>query len=324
MKRQNFKAPLVVSGIFIGTLLAALTALFFQLREPEMSWLKGLNRETIKQGPSSVSVPPLAGHWLRTARDPVSAILRQNTVDLAGGMPGTGFGRLAQGHGRAEIMPVDRPPNRLMNRTTDNINIMYVWTDGPQLQVISVTSFNKKTRQAAIMVIPLYTRAGSDGATIADIYREKGRLGVKNLLEKRLEIRIPNFVHVSQESLRKLSDIVGSFTINGETVTMADTFEQTAAGLRTDDRQIVKAVGSRVLTPGILIKVPKLVWIFTHDIKTNFSTDEMIQLFNLSRRLNLGEMRKVTLPGAEYAGRGRPYLFVDSETWKNIIYDVTQ
>ncbi|MFZ5641425.1 MAG: LCP family protein [Bacillota bacterium] len=316
MKRQNFKGPVVVSGIFFGTLLTALTAVFFQLAEPDFSWLDGLKNKMLPREQAVVSIPPLAGHWLRTAGDPAPEIPRREAADLAGGRPSKEYD--------AATIPEDRPPNRYMNRTTDNINIMYFWTDGPQLKVISVTSFNKKTRQAAIMVIPLHTRVSSDGSTLADLYLKEGRPGVKKLLEERLEISIPNFVHVNQEALRKLSDLIGSFTINGNTVTMADAFEQTAAGNRTDDREIVKAVGSRVLTPGIVLKVPKLLWIFTNDIRTNFSTDQMIQLFNLSRQMNLGEMRKITLPGTEYPYGGKPYLFVGSETWKNIIYDVTK
>lgn len=316
MRRQNFKGPVVFSGIFIGTLLAALTAVFFQLAEPDLSWLEGLKNKVPAREQAAAKIPPLAGHWLRTADDPAPVIPRQEALALAGS-------RQPQGYGAA-VVPEDRPPDRYMNRTTDNINIMYFWTDGPQLKVISVTSFNKKTRQAAIMVIPLHTRVSSDGSTLADLYREEGRPGIKKFLEERLEISIPNFVHVNQEALRKLSDLIGSFTINGNTVTMADAFEQTAAGNRTDDREIVKAVGSRVLTPGIVLKVPKLLWIFTNDIRTNFSTDQMIQLFNLSRQMNLGEMRKITLPGTEYPYGGKPYLFVGSETWKNIIYDVTK
>jgi hypothetical protein len=316
VRRQNFKGPVVFSGIFIGTLLAALTAVFFQLTEPDLSWLEGLKNKPPVREQAAAKIPPLAGHWLRTAGDPAPVITRREAVDPAGSRPPKGYS--------AAMVPEDRPPDRYMNRTTDNINIMYFWTDGPQLKVISVTSFNKKTRQAAIMVVPLHTRISTDGSTLADLYREEGRPGVKQFLEERLDIKIPNYVHVNQDALRKLSDLVGSFTINGRTVTMADAFEQTAAGMRTDDREIVKAVGSRVMTPGIVLKVPKLLWIFTNDIKTNFSTDQMVQLFEISRRLNLGEMRKITLPGTEYPYGSKPYLFVNSETWKNIIYDVTK
>lgn len=311
MRRQNFKAPLVVSGI-VGTLLVALAALFFQLAGPEMQRLQTSGR-----------IPPLEGHWLRTVRDPAPELSQRRAKGVAESGRSAG-GRVAHWYDAANTAPVDRQPDRYMNRTTDNINIMYVWTDGPQLKVISITSFNKKTRQAAIMVVPLYTRISSDGSTIVSLYRDEGRLGVRRFLEERLEIRIPNYVHVNQDALRKLSDMVGSFNINGQKVTMADAFEQTATGLRTDDRDIVRAVGARLLTPGIVLKVPKLLWIFTNEIKTNLSTDEMIQLFNLSRRLNLGGMRKITLPGTEIAGREGPYLFVYSETWKNVIYDVTQ
>lgn len=315
MKRQNSKAPLVFSGIFLGTaLIVAWVAVAFPFKKPEITWLRTLFKQEEK---APVHIPPLAGHWLRTARDPAPVAPSPQLADLAGS-------RQPQIYGSAGFMPEDRPPGRHMNRTTDNINIMYVWTDGPQLKVISVTSFNKKTRQAAIMVIPLHTRISGDGSTIADLYRAEGRQGVRSFLEERLEIKVPNFAQVNQEALRKLSDLVGSFNINGETVTMADAFEQTAAGVRTDDREIVRAVGSRILTPAVVLKAPKILWIFTHEIKTNFSADEMIQLFNLSRRLNLGEMKKITLPGTEYVSEGGSLLFVFSETWKNIIYDVTQ
>lgn len=329
MKRQTLKTPIVISGIFLVTLLAVLATLFYQLAEPDVSRLqKHTGAAPVQLVPPLVQlvspvqvVPPLAGHWLRTATDPVPASPQIKTAQLS--RKNRPHNR-PQDYGSTAYMPADRRPERYMNRTTDNINVMYVWTDGPQLKVISVTTFNKKTRQTAIMVIPLHTRTGRGDNTVADLYRTEGRPGVRKFLEQQLEISIPNFVRVNQEALRKLSDLIGPFDINGETVTMANAFEQTAAGARADDREIVKAVGSRVLTPATLLKVPRLLWIFNHDIKTNFSTEEMIEMFHLSRRLDLGEMRKITLPGTEYAGADRPYLFVFNETWKNIIYDVTQ
>lgn len=303
MKRQYFKTPAVVSGIFAGALLAAVMAQFFQA------------------APETVEIKPAAGHWLKTEQDrwykpaaPEFAKSAKTAANLA-----------------SPVLSLEEARTAL-NRLTDSINIMYVWTDDDELKVISVTSFNKATRQAAIVVIPLHTVINNGNpvnlkkeyVTVGDLYREKGRDGVRRLLEQKLGIKIANFVHVNQSALRKLSDIIGVLKVNGGETTMLEAFEETAAGIRTDDREVVRAVASQVLQPRMLLEAPKLLWIFTHDITTDFSVEQMIGIFHFSRQMNLQDMRKTALPGYEYGRGGSKYLFVSDQTWKNIIYEITR
>lgn len=324
MKRQYVKTPLVVSGIFCVLLLVVLAAVFFHLdfaqREPE------------RQSARTVNVPPLPGHWLKTAQeewyDPAPLEIHED--EFAVKRDGSSV------QSRADD-PVTTPTYTLesagsaLNRGLDSVNVMYVWSDGDLLRVISITSFNILTRQAAIVVIPLDTviNAGETVTpqdkllTVQDIYREQGREGVRNLLQEKLEIKIPNYVHVNQTALQKLSDIIGVLEVNGDETTMLEAFEQTSAGIRTDDRDVVRAVAARILRPQMLVEVPKLLWIFTHDIKTNFSTEQMVRIFHVSRQMDLGNMRKTALPGYEYFNNSLRYLLVSEQTWKNIVYEIT-
>ena len=96
------------------------------------------------------------------------------------------------------------------------------------------------------------------------------------------------------------------------------------AGIRTDDQDVVKAVGAQVLRPQILTDIPALIRIFTRDITTNLTISEMLNIFNLSREMKMAEMRKTALPGREWQTSEIKYLFVSEQTWKNIVWEITQ
>lgn len=314
--RQYFKTQLVVSGIVCITLLAALAAVF----QVNLTWVPP-KRSNIR----IINVAPLPGHWLKTAQEKwyiPACVEKYQDVN-----------RVQSGVDNETVLPVYtlEGATNALNKGLDTINVMYIWSDGNRLRVISVTSFNIITKQAAIVVIPLDTviNAGKDAATqdkwvtIQDIYRERSRDGVRAVLQEKLEIKIPSFVHINQSALQKLSNIVGILQVNGDEITMLEAFEQTAAGIRTDDRDVVRAVASRILRPQMLVEVPKLLWIFTHDIKTNFSPEQMVRIFHISRAMDLGNMRKTALPGYEWNADNFRYLLVSEQTWKNIVYEIT-
>lgn len=315
MKRQNLKTPIMISGIFFCTLLAAFTALN-QMTSLEAPWLKPFR---VKQ---DIEIPPVTGHWLRTAEDrgyvPASLELKDHKTAFGSSLANSPVITLADATSR-------------LNSRTDSINILYIWTDDDRLRVVSITSFNKKTRQAAVVVIPLNTvinngnvvKVSDNYMTLQEFYKEKGRDGLRDLLQKKFDIKITNFVHVNQTALQKISDIVGGLKVNGDEITMLEAFEQTEAGIRTDDREVVRAVADQILRPRMLLEVPNLVWIFTHDIVTNFTTEQMISLFHFSRRMDLANMRKASLPGYNYTAGKEQYLFVSEHTWKNLIYEIT-
>lgn len=326
MKRHYFKTQLVVSGIVCLTLVAALAAVFFQAT---------FTRVPLKPSTARIiNVAPLPGHWLKTAQENWYIPARVENYQEKTAVKLDMKNNTVQPDIKSDsVLPVYNleGAGSSLNRGLDSINVMYIWSDVNQLKVISITSFNIVTRQAAIVVIPLDTvvNAGKIAATqdklitIQDIYRERGRDGVGALLREKFEINIPNFVHVNQTALQKLSDIVGVLRVNGDEITMLEAFEQTMAGVRTDDREVVRAVASRIIRPQMLMEVPKLLWIFTHDIKTNFSTEQMIRIFNISRQMDLGNMHKTALPGYEWKDNGLKYLLVSERTWKNIIYEIT-
>jgi hypothetical protein len=50
----------------------------------------------------------------------------------------------------------------------------------------------------------------------------------------------------------------------------------------------------------------------------------MIRVFHLSRQMDLKQMCKTALPGREHSAGDLRYLFISDQTWKNIIYEITQ
>lgn len=322
MKRHSSKTQVFVSGLFFVTILGALAVFFGQTNNFCNTFTEWITTQ-VKQVQAR-QIPPLRGHWLRTGDDKYNPPALEDMTKAANTSQRKSV--------VSSVFTLEEAKTKL-NIKTDSINIMYVWCDSEQLKVISVTSFNKTSKQAAIVVIPLYTvidngqtvNLQNNYKTIQDLYRVQGREGVRRFLEQKLEIKIPNFVQVNQSALRKLSDIIGVLEVNGDNTTMLEAFEQTAAGIRTDDREVVRAVASQVLRPGIILEIPDLLSIFTHDIQTNFSTQEMLQVFYFSRQMNLKEMRKAALPGYEYyQAPTQKFLFVSEQAWKNIIYNITQ
>jgi len=350
VKRGYFKTRIMVLAIVCLTLVAVLTAVFFQVNstgaQPEQPRVRIINIE------------PLPGHWLKTDQEnwytpakvenlqaktaaPVpqkKIAVQQDTKAAVQRNAKTAVQRDAKPAIRRDVavdkvMPVYtlESARTSLNRGVDSINIMYVWSDGDRLKIISITSLNTATRQAALVVIPLGTVVNvgrtvslqDKWVTIQDIYREQGREGVKDLLEEKLEITIPVFIYVNQTALQKISNIVGVLKVNGDEITMLDAFEQTMLGIRTDDRDVVRAVTARILRPQMLFEVPKLLWIFTHDVKTNLSAEQMLRIFNTSRQMDLGNMRKTALPGYELDRNSLKFVLVSEQTWKNIIYELT-
>ncbi len=318
MKRQSTKTNMILSSIFLLALLSAV--MLFIGQSGSLNKRDFLNLAQLKV----TQVPPLKGHWLRTAKDPSYPVPPLEKSQTGKKVP---FQNVIP-----TVFTLEEAKSAL-NRTIDLINVMYVWSDADELKVISVTSFNKETKQAAIIVIPLYTVIDNTGTvnlqnnytTIQELYKSKGREGVRTFLEQKLEIEIPNFVQVNQSALQKISDIIGALEVNGSQTTMLEAFEQTAAGLRTDDREVVRAVAVQVLRPGIILEIPNLIYIFTHDIETNFSTQEMINVFYMSRQMDLKHMRKTAMPGYEHlVAPEKKFLFVSEQAWKNVVYDITQ
>ncbi len=310
-----------------------------------------LNLHTVEtspavENPPVLEIPPLAGHWLRTGQDkweppafPGSPASLASTTSLVPPEPEPPLPAQQNPAGPGQGLRIPEPPvlqpeetGTALNRRTDSVNIMYIWSDRDQLKVISVTSFNRATGKAGIVVIPLQTVVNTESVvklnrgplTVRDLYREKGREGVRGFLAGKLGLPISNYIHVDQAALLKLSEIIGILRINGDQVTMAEAFEQTAAGLRTDDREVVRAVASQALKPRILLDLPELLWIFTRDIKTDFSTEQLLRFFYLGRQMDLQHMNKTALPGREHPEGEAIYLFVPDQTWQNIIYHITQ
>jgi len=348
MKRINHRLPFMVSGIFVSTLMAALAVFFLHNGGIGAVFVKGpAEARPFFKGPGEtapVKVPPEEGHWLKTADDgwyvpAIHGIKGSNDSNSNNGFKGNADHSGQESNSSITALQYKRAPvvhleaaQTALNHSTDTLNIMYIWTDEDMLKVISVTTFNRETKQASIVVIPLYTvtdnsavvELNGEYSTIRDLYREKGREGVRRFLEQKLDLEIKNYVHVKQTALEKLSDIIGIIEVKGRRSSMLEAFEQTAAGVRTDDRDIVRAVASEIVQPRILTRVPELLRIFSCDMTTNFTTGEMLGVFYLSRQMDLKQMRKTALTGYEYKSPGSKYLFVSEQTWKNIIYEMTQ
>jgi len=263
-------------------------------------------------------INPIAGHWLKTdyeAREIPSA---------KGQNSGLRTNKLIRLETVAYI-PEETPQPKVIfhrNRELKNSNVVFYWTEGGKLKVMTLLSINSRGKKAGIVHFPLYTKLG-EGVTIEDLYARQGGQAVIQAVAEKLEVPIDYYVGIDQKVFLGVSDIIGPVQIGREKILIAEAFAQTAADQRSDDQEVVRALLTKLIQPGTLMKVPKLVWIFTRQVETNLDADIILKLFGVAREMGSRNLRKTSIPGPIRIEDGRRYRHVPEEVWKNIIYQIT-
>lgn len=252
---------------------------------------------------------PLPGHWLRTVPDPEKP-----------GSDGSDKEKNSDKENRALREDVSF---RHLNKALNAINILYIWTDKANLKVVSIMTLNKTSRRPALVVIPLGTVLGENGETLQDIYAAEGKVGMIKRLENRLETEIDNYVHINNEALYEISDILGPLQLGNERIAMAKVLEESAKGLRPNDERIVRAVAKQAIKPTTLVKFPAIVKVFKQHVESDISVQQVLQLLQYTRQMDINNMRKQALPGREICSEGKRRQLVAADTWQNILYDLT-
>lgn len=275
--------------------------------------------------------PTVPGHWLKTKdfeeeTDKWSKAALQNPKKVPKISPKLNSTNVQDKPVISKPIQENASPSRRLNKTLDNLNILYLWTDRGELKVLSVMTINHKTKEAALVVVPRFTRLKVNGkaTTLEEYYRQVGRVPLAKHLEGLFDIKIANYLNVDQQAVIEISNLVGPLDLKNEKLTIVEAFEQTRTGRRNDDQDVVRAVAKRIVNPQILLKLPEIFWIFAHDVKTNLGTNELLSIYQVSRQSNVTRMKKIALPGMDYFTGNTKYRVVAKETWENIFYDLTQ
>lgn len=212
-----------------------------------------------------------------------------------------------------------------LNREIQSTNIAFLWTERGKLKVITVMAINHHAKKAGIANIPLSAYSPGEGKriTIAEIYQKEGKTGLLARLERYLGVPLQHRVEVEQQVLKRMSDILGTFEVNGDTLNMAQAFELTSTGERQDDQDVVRVIAGTLIQSKSWVKIPQLVWIMAGEVQTDLGAPDIWCLFREFCGIDANELRKEALPGQDYLEAGKKYRKVPVENWGRILAQVT-
>jgi len=184
-----------------------------------------------------------------------------------------------------------------------NQNILLLWTEKGGLKAITIITYNPRTNIPALLTIPKYTLLPGEPLTIGEIYIQKGLTAFSKTLEKAFNTKIPHYIIIDQMIVEKFSRRLGSVNFQGETVPVISLFEDTLAGKRIDDTDLVKALVKKLLLPGEIWKVPGHLTFLVQNIKTNLTLPVFLDIFSKLPAMKLNSLTKLSLPSPEITGR---------------------
>ncbi|MGB9803097.1 LCP family protein [Desulfofundulus sp.] len=217
-----------------------------------------------------------------------------------------------------------RPQDR-QNLTTTTENVLIFWTDGPKLKAITLIAITPRKKPVGIVSIPINTRihdvTGVD--TLEELYHKTGREGTTAYLAKRFGIPINHYVDISQATLTRTSEALGPVEMAGKQTSLLEVFEGTYTNQRMDLQTEIRTLAARLIEPPVLLKVPRLLWIFTSGVETNLGINHILTIYQALQGNGPEILRKQALPGQDYSVGPARYREVSPDAWSRVLREVT-
>jgi hypothetical protein len=186
----------------------------------------------------------------------------------------------------------------LQGNFTLSRNTVILWTDGTKLKAITVVSPKSGQKPVEIMDIPIITRVNNnDATTLEELYNISGREGLTAYIEKHFRLPIEAYFCIDQEVLSIVSGEVGPINWFGQKTSLLDIFEGTYAGRRLEPEIEMRTLIQKIMEPGMLVKIPHLVWLLTTNVETNIMPSHLFDFYRSLHTEGTGLLRKKGLPG---------------------------
>ena len=207
----------------------------------------------------------------------------------------------------------------------DKTNIICFWVDGSKIKAVTLLRFDSGNGKVGVLSVPLYPNVEVDGqlSTIETLWNKGGKKPLINRLETLMRIKIHGELTFDQPVLEKASALIGTFHLKGRALTMAQAFEETRMELRRDDEAVLRAMAANIISPGDLHNIPRLLWLFTTQVESNISPDLMVGIYKVVCHRGPAIVTKRSLQGRDYYHGGSRYRYVDPDTWKNIMSEIS-
>ncbi len=211
------------------------------------------------------------------------------------------------------------------NFTAHTENVLIFWTDGPKLKAVTLMAITPRKKPVGIVSIPINTRIHDirGAKTLEELYHKTGREGTTAYLEKRFGIPINHYVDISQATLTRTSEALGPVVMAGKQTSLLEVFEGTYTSQRMDLQAEIRALAARLIEPAVLIKLPRLLWIFTSGVETNLGMGHILTLYQALQGNGPEILRKQALPGRDYFVGPAKYREVAPDAWNRVLREVT-
>lgn len=231
----------------------------------------------------------------------------------------------------SKAQSIDEQPILHGNRELNLTNIMFFWTDGPKLKVVTLLVLNQDNERVGILTIPLRAnlRYGDFRGTLGDYYYRYSQARFRKMIERKLESEIVHFVSVDQDTFQEFSDCLGPIEVKEEKIAFSAACEQTSQGLRRDDQDVIRAFTQKLTEPRMWWKLPKLMWILTSQVDTDLAGTDMLDLYEQTKEMQIHQLIKRPLPVVNTEKRGKEQKAValkevEDNTWCNVLDWITR
>ncbi|MTI83737.1 MAG: hypothetical protein FH756_07495 [Firmicutes bacterium] len=204
-------------------------------------------------------------------------------------------------------------------------NVIVYWTNGDQLKAVTLTCLKDPPAPVGIVAVPVYASIDENNAliTVEDYYHQNGRPALTRHLEKLFGIPIDSYVHVEQDTLERFSDILGPLRLGQTNTSLAEIFEGTYVDKPVNLQWEIRSLAGSMLTPSVILKIPKLVWVYTTEIESNLQVDHVLALHGIIRGWGPEILQKQRVPGQDCKIGNRKYRVVPPGAWSQTLQAVT-
>ncbi len=201
------------------------------------------------------------------------------------------------------------------------------WTDGEKLKAINIVFIPECSKPVGIVSVPVYTCLENGDVknivTLGEYYRENGREGITRRLEELFGTPIDTYISVDQKTLVYASQIIGDFHMAGVQTNLAGVFEGHYTGGPVNLQVEIRQLAESLTTPGMLIKLPQAVWIFTTQVETNVRPAQILNFYLLLKNSGPEILQKKAVPGMDFRFNNRKYRRVEPSAWSGVLKEVT-
>ena len=217
----------------------------------------------------------------------------------------------------------------LLNKRSNNFNILLLGVDGNKLEMVCVYSINhhlKTQLKSVSLFFPTNSLLLYKGkkTTLVSIFSSGDWKAVAEAVESEMYIDINYYVKIDRQALRDLEKNFEPIYVDGKRVQMETLFVRRTSN--EDDRLIARIL-KQVLRPEMFFKyIPGLVFGIHGDIESNFSFTprNLAFYYRIAKKLSTNRIEKVVLLGTTQWKNGRKVNIPPEDLMGSAIYRETK